>query len=244
MSGLIRRLAVGNPIFRPLPAPGTTLPVSEYGLPRYPRIRATRPIASSWRAMLLLTCDPPCATAGTPSTCRPKRLPACLRNRRSPRARCPNLVLGPAITMRAPSRPMSTSLMNRSGVIEANARSNLAITRRSMPAWRINAAFSGFVVSSGTRTPRSTTSGIGSNVSATERKPCCRASSTVRRKSAWWPRCTPSNTPKVTHEGRGFAPRRSRKMRMFYGSSANTIDGCNCPSGNGFARARKLPCSS
>ena len=53
----------------------------------------------------------------------------------------------------------------------------------------------------GAASGRSTSSGIGSNVSTVERAPAACADVTASPIRRWWPRCTPSNVPSATTRG-------------------------------------------
>ena len=135
-----------------------------------------------------------------PSAAKPNRRPSVRSSATSPGAPWPKVKFSPTITAATCSRSTSTSCTNSSGGSRDSSGVNGSTQNTSTPSPSTSSALRRNVVSCAGWLPgRTTSDGCGSKVTTTLGSPRSAASRTARLISSWCPRCTPSNTPMVTH---------------------------------------------
>src|SRR5579885_928296 len=193
------RFAVGTPIVRPRPLPGTTRPGRRYQRPRRRAASSTSPSRSALRIRLLLTGSPDARTAGTRCTGTSCARPQASRLAAVPSRRWPKVYEEPATISQAPSRPRRMPSSHTWAGMRENARSNGTTIVASAPSCSMRARRSSTVVSrTGSAPGRSTSRGCGSKVTTTALPPTARARATACLLTCWCPRWTPSNVPRAS----------------------------------------------
>ena len=197
-----RMLAVGNPSLRPTSRPCTTVPARAKARPSMALARGRSPAATAARIRVLETGAPPCSTWGM--ICAAMRAAAARSGSVAalPARSLPKVKLPPTTISASAGNSNFRSARNASGLMAANSRVKGSVWISAMPQAAICAWFcSGVPSRRGARAGLRSWATCGWNVRQPARPPRLRAAAVAARKTAWWPRCTPSNWPMASTSG-------------------------------------------